>query len=116
MVDRLSPADAEHFEEVRRLLDGAAIDYELDPRLVRGLDYYTRTVFEFRCDALGAQSGIGGGGRYDAPDRAARRVADARRRAGRRGSSASRRRSSRRRASLLPPGRAPGAAPTSSSS
>jgi histidyl-tRNA synthetase len=65
MVDRLSPADAEHFEEVRRLLDGAAIDYVLDPRLVRGLDYYTRTVFEFRCDALGAQSGIGGGGRYD---------------------------------------------------
>ena len=65
MVDRLSPADAEHFEEVRRLLDGAAIDYVLDPRLVRGLDYYTRTVFEFRCDVLGAQSGIGGGGRYD---------------------------------------------------
>jgi histidyl-tRNA synthetase len=65
MVDRLSAADAEHFEEVRRLLDGAAIDYVLDPRLVRGLDYYTRTVFEFRCDVLGAQSGIGGGGRYD---------------------------------------------------
>jgi histidyl-tRNA synthetase len=65
MVDRLSSADAEHFEEVRRLLDGAAIDYVLDPRLVRGLDYYTRTVFEFRSDELGAQSGIGGGGRYD---------------------------------------------------
>jgi histidyl-tRNA synthetase len=65
MVDRLTSADAEHFEEVRRLLDGAAIDYVLDPRLVRGLDYYTRTVFEFRCEALGAQSGIGGGGRYD---------------------------------------------------
>src|SRR5688572_22417415 len=65
MVDRLTPADAEHFEEVRRLLHGAAIDYVLDPRLVRGLDYYTRTVFEFRADALGAQSGIGGGGRYD---------------------------------------------------
>ena len=47
------------------MLDVAGIDYELDPRLVRGLDYYTRTVFEFRCDALGAQSGIGGGGRYD---------------------------------------------------
>ncbi len=58
-------ADREHFDEVRRLLDGAGIDYELDPRLVRGLDYYTRTVFEFRSDALGAQSGIGGGGRYD---------------------------------------------------
>ena len=39
--------------------------YELDPTLVRGLDYYTRTVFEFTSDALGAQSGVGGGGRYD---------------------------------------------------
>jgi histidyl-tRNA synthetase len=65
MVDRLTAQDAQHFEEVRRLLDGAAIDYVLDPRLVRGLDYYTRTVFEFRCDVLGAQAGIGGGGRYD---------------------------------------------------
>ena len=65
MIERLSDADAEHFGEVRRLLDGAAIDYELDPRLVRGLDYYTRTVFEFRSESLGAQSGIGGGGRYD---------------------------------------------------
>jgi histidyl-tRNA synthetase len=65
MVDRLSEADAEHFGEVRRMLDEAGIDYVLDPRLVRGLDYYTRTVFEFRSDALGAQSGIGGGGRYD---------------------------------------------------
>ena len=65
MVDRLDEPDREHFDEVRRLLDAAGIEYELDPRLVRGLDYYTRTVFEFRCDALGAQSGIGGGGRYD---------------------------------------------------
>lgn len=65
MLDRLSAEDAAHFEEVRRLLDGAGIDYDVDPRLVRGLDYYTRTVFEFRCEALGAQSGIGGGGRYD---------------------------------------------------
>lgn len=65
MLDRLSPADREHFDEVLRLLDGAGIDYVLDPRLVRGLDYYTRTVFEFRSDVLGAQSGIGGGGRYD---------------------------------------------------
>ncbi len=65
MIERLSDADAEHFDEVRRLLDGAGIDYELDSRLVRGLDYYTRTVFEFRSDQLGAQSGIGGGGRYD---------------------------------------------------
>jgi histidyl-tRNA synthetase len=65
MIDRLADEDREHFEEVRRLLDGAGIDYDVDPRLVRGLDYYTRTVFEFRSDALGAQSGIGGGGRYD---------------------------------------------------
>ena len=65
MVERLSDADAEHFGEVRRMLDEAGIDYVLDPRLVRGLDYYTRTVFEFRSDVLGAQSGIGGGGRYD---------------------------------------------------
>ena len=65
MIDRLSDEDRQHFEEVRRLLDGAGIDYEVDPRLVRGLDYYTRTVFEFRSDDLGAQSGIGGGGRYD---------------------------------------------------
>jgi histidyl-tRNA synthetase len=65
LVDRLAKADREHFEEVRRLLDGAGIDYHVDARLVRGLDYYTRTVFEFRSEALGAQSGIGGGGRYD---------------------------------------------------
>jgi histidyl-tRNA synthetase len=65
MIDRLADEDRQHFEEVRRLLDGAGIDYDVDPRLVRGLDYYTRTVFEFRSDALGAQSGIGGGGRYD---------------------------------------------------
>jgi histidyl-tRNA synthetase len=65
MIDRLADEDREHFEEVRRLLDGAGIDYDVDPRLVRGLDYYTRTVFEFRSDALGAQNGIGGGGRYD---------------------------------------------------
>jgi histidyl-tRNA synthetase len=65
MIDALSDADRAHFEEVRRLLDETGIEYAIDPRLVRGLDYYTRTVFEFRCEALGAQSGIGGGGRYD---------------------------------------------------
>jgi histidyl-tRNA synthetase len=65
MIERLSDEDALHFDEVRSLLDAAGIDYELDPRLVRGLDYYTRTVFEFRSESLGAQSGIGGGGRYD---------------------------------------------------
>jgi histidyl-tRNA synthetase len=50
---------------VREHLDRNGVDYELDPTLVRGLDYYTRTVFEFECERLGAQSGIGGGGRYD---------------------------------------------------
>ncbi len=65
MLDRLAGADDEHFAEVRELLDAAAVDYTLDGSLVRGLDYYNRTVFEFACDRLGAQSGIGGGGRYD---------------------------------------------------
>ena len=65
LLDRLAPEDAEHFEAVRALLDAAGLDYEVDGTLVRGLDYYTRTVFEFTSDALGAQSGVGGGGRYD---------------------------------------------------
>ncbi len=65
LLDRLAPEDAEHFDAVRTLLDDAGIPYELDPTLVRGLDYYTRTLFEFASDALGAQSGVGGGGRYD---------------------------------------------------
>ncbi len=65
MLDRLDDDDAEHFEAVKRLLDAAGIAYELDGTLVRGLDYYTRTVFEFESDALGAQAALGGGGRYD---------------------------------------------------
>jgi histidyl-tRNA synthetase len=65
LLDRLDEADASHFAEVRELLDREGVAYELDPTLVRGLDYYTRTVFEFECRHLGAQSGIGGGGRYD---------------------------------------------------
>jgi histidyl-tRNA synthetase len=65
LLDRLEPEDAEHFAQVRQLLDDAGLRYELDPTLVRGLDYYTRTVFEFSSDALGSQSGVGGGGRYD---------------------------------------------------
>jgi histidyl-tRNA synthetase len=65
LLDRLSPEDAEHFEQVKTLLDDAGIQYDLDPTLVRGLDYYTRTLFEFSSDALGAQSGVAGGGRYD---------------------------------------------------
>jgi len=65
LLDGLAPDDAEHFAAVRRLLDTAGVRYELDPTLVRGLDYYTRTLWEFTSDALGAQSGVGGGGRYD---------------------------------------------------
>jgi histidyl-tRNA synthetase len=65
MLDRLAGEDAEHFAEVRSLLDDAGVAYKLDGSLVRGLDYYNRTVFEFTCDRLGAQSGLGGGGRYD---------------------------------------------------
>ncbi len=66
LLDRLAPEDAEHLQAVRALLEDAGQRYELDPRLVRGLDYYTRTVFEFDSEALGAQSALGGGGRYDA--------------------------------------------------
>ena len=65
LLDSLDPADAEHFANVRRLLDVAGVPYRIDGTLVRGLDYYTRTVFEFTCERLGAQSGLGGGGRYD---------------------------------------------------
>src|SRR6201992_1867232 len=65
LLDRLAPEDAEHFERVKELLDDAGISYELDPTLVRGLDYYARTLWEFTSDALGAQSAVGGGGRYD---------------------------------------------------
>jgi histidyl-tRNA synthetase len=65
LLDNLAPDDAEHFAEVRALLDGAGVSYDVDPTLVRGLDYYTRTVFEFESSRLGAQSGVGGGGRYD---------------------------------------------------
>ncbi|BEQ13986.1 histidine--tRNA ligase [Desulfoferula mesophila] len=58
-------ACAEHFEEVKRLLTMAGVSYETDPKLVRGLDYYTRTAFEFKTSQLGAQDAVGGGGRYD---------------------------------------------------
>jgi histidyl-tRNA synthetase len=65
LLDRLAPEDAAHFAEVRALLDEAGLAYELDSTLVRGLDYYTRTVFEFESERLGAQAALGGGGRYD---------------------------------------------------
>jgi histidyl-tRNA synthetase len=65
LLEHLEGEDAEHFAEVRALLEAAGIAYEIDPTLVRGLDYYTRTIFSFVCAELGAQSEIGGGGRYD---------------------------------------------------
>lgn len=65
MADRLCDPCAEHFASVRSHLDALEIAYEIDPRLVRGLDYYTRTVYEFMPPEEGAQSTVGGGGRYD---------------------------------------------------
>jgi len=65
MIDHLSDMAKEHFETVLGHLDALAVPYVVNPRMVRGLDYYTKTTFEFVHDGLGAQSGIGGGGRYD---------------------------------------------------
>jgi histidyl-tRNA synthetase len=63
--DSLCEACREHFDAVRRYLDVYGVEYELVPTLVRGLDYYTRTAFEFVDEAIGAKSSIVGGGRYD---------------------------------------------------
>src|SRR5262249_5051261 len=65
LLDHLDAGDAAHFGEVRALLDAAGIAHEIDTTLVRGMDHYPRTVFEFVSGALGAQSAVGGGGRYD---------------------------------------------------
>ncbi|MEV4839383.1 histidine--tRNA ligase [Nonomuraea sp. NPDC049486] len=65
VVDHLCAACKAYHEEVRALLKASGVAYEDDPRLVRGLDYYTRTTFEFVHGGLGSQSAIGGGGRYD---------------------------------------------------
>lgn len=65
ITDFISAADREHFEDVRRYLDDRGVSYEIDPMLVRGLDYYTRTAFELEIDTLGAQNALAGGGRYD---------------------------------------------------
>ncbi|HEY5150866.1 MAG TPA: histidine--tRNA ligase [Mycobacterium sp.] len=65
MLDHLSDAAKQHFATVLAHLDALEVPYVIKPRLVRGLDYYTKTTFEFVHDGLGAQSGIGGGGRYD---------------------------------------------------
>ena len=67
--EALCDACREHFEQVRGFLDAVGVRYELRPTLVRGLDYYTRTTFEFKDEAIGAQDSICGGGRYDAGDR-----------------------------------------------
>jgi histidyl-tRNA synthetase len=65
LLDYLSPESAQNFTEVKSYLDQLGIAYQVNPRMVRGLDYYTGTTFEFIHEGLGAQSGIGGGGRYD---------------------------------------------------
>ncbi|HEX9190280.1 MAG TPA: histidine--tRNA ligase, partial [Vicinamibacteria bacterium] len=65
ITDHLCGGCAEHFAEVRRQLDLLGLPYRLSPRLVRGLDYYVRTTFEVTSTALGAQSSVLGGGRYD---------------------------------------------------
>lgn len=65
MVDHLCADCRDHYDSVRGFLRDAGVQWQEAPRLVRGLDYYTRTTFEFTHEMLGAQSGIGGGGRYD---------------------------------------------------
>jgi histidyl-tRNA synthetase len=65
MLDHLSDVAKQHFDAVLSNLDALGVRYVINPRMVRGLDYYTKTTFEFVHDGLGAQSGIGGGGRYD---------------------------------------------------
>ena len=65
ITDHLCEACRRHFDELRELLTDVKVDHDLAPRLVRGLDYYTRTAFEFVAEGLGAQDAVGGGGRYD---------------------------------------------------
>jgi histidyl-tRNA synthetase len=65
ITEHLCAACSEHFAAVREILTDARVDFELAPRLVRGLDYYTRTAFEYVAQNLGAQDAVGGGGRYD---------------------------------------------------
>ncbi|MGD8378534.1 MAG: histidine--tRNA ligase [Gammaproteobacteria bacterium] len=65
LIDHLDPESAAHFADLRAILDDCGVDYTVNPRLVRGLDYYSRTVFEWLTDQLGAQDAICSGGRYD---------------------------------------------------
>jgi histidyl-tRNA synthetase len=65
LIDELGEGALAHFDGVKQLLGDAGLEFKVNPRLVRGLDYYNRTVFEFVADNIGAQSTIAGGGRYD---------------------------------------------------
>jgi len=65
LLDHLGEGASAHFEETKRLLADAGVEFTVNPRLVRGMDYYNRTVFEWVTDRIGAQSTIAGGGRYD---------------------------------------------------
>ncbi len=65
LIDHLDEPSSEHFTSLERILRASGVEYEVDPRLVRGLDYYTRTVFEWTTEELGAQNAVCGGGRYD---------------------------------------------------
>jgi histidyl-tRNA synthetase len=65
MLDFLDDESAAHFDQLKALLDAADVAYSINPRLVRGLDYYNRTVFEWVTDALGSQGAVCSGGRYD---------------------------------------------------
>jgi histidyl-tRNA synthetase len=65
ITDHLCDACRKHFDAVQHALRDVGVDYELAPRLVRGLDYYTRTAFEYTAGGLGSQNAVGGGGRYD---------------------------------------------------
>jgi histidyl-tRNA synthetase len=66
LLDHLGEGAAQHFEQLKWLLSQAGLEFAVNPRLVRGLDYYNRTVFEFVTPNIGAQATIAGGGRYDA--------------------------------------------------
>jgi len=65
LADYVSAQSVEHFDALKALLDSLGVAYEVNPRLVRGLDYYNNCVFEWVTDALGAQGTVCGGGRYD---------------------------------------------------
>jgi histidyl-tRNA synthetase len=65
LLERLCDGCRDHFDSVRQGLDDLGVAYQVNPRLVRGLDYYVRTAYEFTSDALGSQSAVAGGGRYD---------------------------------------------------